>query len=104
MDKKVYSSFAFKEYGKEAYQINQQIYSELKEKYKTKQVRGIPTEQELSKYDFIYSVRVGYAHWDCTIYKAPKKLSKAELALIIDGGNLCFGYYTHGDTITISTD
>lgn len=34
----------------------------------------------------------------------PEHLSFAEMALICDGGNLCFGYSVEGNTINIYTD
>lgn len=103
---KVFSGWAFKENEREKALSNIKIFLQLKEKYKIKQVSGTPTEQELLENDFVYSVSVGYKHWDCTVYKAPAEMSVDEQALVIDGGSLCFGYSysAYSNIITISTD
>jgi len=104
IEKKIYNGYAFSENEREKGAINYEIYQELKAKYKIKGVLSAPTEQDLLSYDFVYSIKVGYAHWDCTVYKFPKSMSISEQALIIDGGNLCFGFSERGNIINISTD
>lgn len=44
----------------------------------------------LDDYDLVYVRVAGYAHGEYTIHKNETDLSDDELALIFDGGNLCF--------------
>lgn len=100
MEKMVYENYAFTENEKEKAKINREIYSELKEKYKILKVEEIlrdksfriPTEDELNNNDIVYSRKACYGHGEYKIYKCPEKVNLNELALICDGGNLCFGY------------
>lgn len=96
MEKQVYSSYAFKENEREMMAINQEIYSELKEKYKILKVSDVdhksPTAYELNDNDIVYSRKACYGHGEYRIYKCPEEVTLNELALICDGGNLCFGY------------
>ena len=66
MEKKVYSSYAFKENEKEMMKINRQIYEELEERYKILKVSDIdhkaPTSEELEQNDIVYSRKACYAH------------------------------------------
>lgn len=41
---------------------------------------------------------------DYYIYKAPKELTKDEIALILDNGNLCFGYSSTGSHYIVYED
>ena len=57
MEKKIYSSYAFKENEREMMKINGQIYEELKKKYKILKVSDIehkvPTSEELEQNDIV---------------------------------------------------
>lgn len=99
LERKVYSSYAFSENEREKMKINGEIYEELKKKWKispsssfynaeTKQMEKI----NFDDYDLVYERKAGYAHGEYTILKNETDLSDNELALIFDGGNLCFGY------------
>ena len=96
MEKKIYSSYAFKENESEMMKINGQIYEELKKKYKILKVSDIdhkvPTSEELEQNDIVYSRKACYGHGEYRIYKCPNEVTLDELALICDSGNLCFGY------------
>lgn len=96
MRKEVYSSYAFEENEKEKMKINREIYNELKEKYKILKLTDIdhrePTSEELEHNDIVYSRKACYGHGEYRIYKCHEKVTLDELALICDGGNLCFGY------------
>ena len=104
MEKKIYSSYAFTENEREKMRINMEILKELEEKYKILKVSDVdhksPTEDELNNNDIVYSRKACYAHGEYKIYKCPNEVSVDELALICDGGNLCFGY--RGDKKFIS--
>lgn len=87
IEKKVYSNYAFGNYY-EARKINYEIYEELKKKWKISGSKNV----EFSDYDLIYTKNPEYGRNECTILKNNTDMSDDELALIFDGGNLCFGY------------
>jgi len=86
IEKKIYNEWAFEENAFEKAQMNMRIYEEIKDKAK------------------VELVGKGYAHEKYRVLSNPYNLSIAELALICDSGNLCFGYRTEGDLIIIHTD
>ena len=86
MEKKVYSSYAFTENETEKMKINMKIYEELEQN------------------DIVYSRKACYAHGEYRIYKCPDEVTLDELALICDGGNLCFGYRGDKKFLSVSED
>lgn len=105
IEKKIYSSFAFKGNEAEKFKINKEIFDELVKKYKissstekynseTKQMEKI----NFGDYDLIYERVAGYAHADYYIKKNTTDMTADELALIFDHGNLCFGYTKESST------
>ena len=86
LEKRIYSSWAFSENATEKYRINREIYEEIKGKAEVEYVRS------------------GYANKIYKVVSNPENLKTIELALICDGGNLCFGYRTEGGLIVIYTD
>lgn len=108
MEKKIYESYAFTENESEKFKINYEIYEELKRKYKILKVSDIdhkiPTKEELEQNDIVYSRKACYAHGEYRIYKCPDEVTLNELALICDGGNLCFGYGGNKKFLSISED
>lgn len=51
---------------------------------------------------FIYREgAIGYAHSGFGVIDMPEWMTMAEAALVIDRGNLCFGFRTSGSTATI---
>ena len=108
MEKRVYSSWAFTENEKEKSKVNRDIYAELEKKYKILKVSDIdhkaPTTEELEQNDIVYSRKACYAYGEYKIYKCPEEVTLDELALICDGGNLCFGYRGNKNFISVSED
>lgn len=108
MEKEVYSSYAFTENEREKGRINIEIYKELKEKYKILKLTDIdhrePTSEELEQNDIVYSREACYLHGEYKIYKCPQEVTLDELALICDGGNLCFGYRGNRNFIYVHED
>jgi len=110
LERKVYDSWAFSENEREKAKINSEIYDELCAKYKILKVGrdawknnepfSTPTDEELANNDIVYARRACYGRGEYRIYKAPNELSLDELALICDGGNLCFGYAKYKATRT----
>lgn len=99
LERKIYSKWAFTADERQKAKINREIYEELKEKWrihsgleeynpKNHQMEPI----NMDDYDLVYVRKAGYNHGEYTIHKNATDLSGDELALIFDGGNLCFGY------------
>lgn len=88
LERKVYSQWAFTKNEDEKSKINRAIYEELKEKYKI----ASNIEANFDDYDLVYERKAGYNHGEYTIHKNETTMTDDELALIFDGGNLCFGY------------
>lgn len=49
-------------------------------------------------------ISYGPAHTTYKVVSKPDWMTMDEVALVIDNGNLCFGYYVNGNTIDIYTD
>ena len=99
IEKKVYSDWAFTPNEDKKRDINREIYKELCEKYKISSAvreydadEKIMKEIDFDKYDLVYKGKSGYGHTEYTIVKNSTNLTDDEIALICDGGNLCFGY------------
>ena len=81
---------------------NYETYKELMEKYKFK--IGSPSDINLDDYDVVVSCNVEYAHVKYKVLKNAPNLTNREIALLCDGGKLCFGYRVEGNTICVYTD
>lgn len=97
IEKKIYSSYAFTENESEKGKQNRAIHKELTEKYKVyrNDCQYSLTDGEdcnFNDYDIVIGRKPGYAHAEYCIYKNAPALTTAELALLCDHGNLCFGY------------
>ena len=95
VEKRIYKNYAFSGNKEEKYKINHDIYKELQEKYKIKQLGWNQrlndlSEEEFEKYDIIYSREIKYHHSIYNLYKKPEEITENELLLIFDNGNLCF--------------
>lgn len=110
LDKRVYPSWAYTDHWEDKMYVNKTIFSELKGKYKIlyqRELESMPKDEYenlLKTKAVITPGATGYAHKDYYVKSNPNNLSEAELALICDGGNLCYGYRSCGNTITIHTD
>lgn len=96
IERKIYNSWAFTSNEKEKYEMNKQIFQNLKSKYKICKVSDVnhkePTAEQLNENDIVYSRSAEYLQGDYRIYKCPDEVTTIEIALICDEGNLCFGY------------
>jgi hypothetical protein len=105
VERRIYSSFAFSENEQEKMHINHEIYTEeLKPKSKQFYGNSEPTEQERKDFTCYKCIKNGYGHNVYRIFSNPHNLSTLQLALICDGGNLCFGYRMEGSNTVIHTD
>jgi hypothetical protein len=104
LEHRIYSSYAFSENEREKGKINSEIYQEMKAKAVVVYREEDATEELKKEKAVLLDYKHGYAH---TVYKVlsnPHNLSTLELALVCDGGNLCFGYRTEYGNIVIHTD
>ena len=109
LERKVYSGWAFKDNAKEKARINKELYAELKSKVKMCWVNPRTrlldcTSEDMEKYCCITVDGHGYAHTRYRILSNPHNLSNDKLALVCDGGNLCFGYRMDGDVVVVYID
>ena len=84
-------------------EINNKIYNELYPMFKYAKNNDYSNE-DLSKYVVFSDLGYGYANHSYRIHSNPYNLSDDEIALVLDGGNLCFGYRRNGDIFTIYID
>lgn len=106
---KFYSEWAFDEKSREMSAANRSVYDTLAEaldihrvyrdNFEAKHPDGHGEETFIYRYGAI-----GYAHSDFSVIDMPEWMTMAEAALVIDRGNLCFGFRTSGSTVTIHTD
>ena len=89
--------------SQEQREINNKIYNELYPMFKYAKNNDYSNE-DLSKYVVFSGLGYGYANHSYRIHSNPYNLSDDEIALVLDGGNLCFGYRRIGDVFTIYTD
>ena len=106
---KFYSEWAFDTRSEEMVSRNREVYEALtgaldirrvyRDNFEAKHHDGHGEET------FIYrDGTIGYAHSDFSVIDMPEWMTMAEAALVIDRGNLCFGFSTSGSTVTIHTD
>ena len=84
-------------------EINNKIYNELYPMFKYAKNNDYSNE-DLSKYVVFFDLGYGYANHSYRIHSNPFNFSDDEIALVLDGGNLCFGYRRNGDVFTIYID
>ena len=89
--------------SQEQREINNKIYNELYPLFKYAKNNDYSNE-DLSKYVVFSGLGYGYANHSYRIHSNPYNLSDDEIALVLDGGNLYFGYRRIGDVFTIYTD
>ena len=89
--------------SQEQREINNKIYNELYPMFKYAKNNGYSNE-DLSKYVVFSDLGFGYANHRYRVHSNPYNLSDDEIALVLDGGNLCFGYRKNGDVFTIYID
>lgn len=101
VENRIYSGWAFTENEREKAKVNLSIYEQLHSKYKVyrNDLKINLTDGEdlnFDDYDVIIGRKPCYHHGEYKVYKNKPNLTKDELALLCDTGNLCFGYRTMG--------
>jgi len=104
LEKKIYSPWAFSENEREKGDINHEIYQEIRGKAEVVCKLEKITDEMKKEKAYMLDYKHGYAHTDYKILSNPNSLTTLQLALICDGGNLCFGHSLSGNIITIFTD
>lgn len=106
---KIYSRYAFTENGAKKYENNRAVYKKLQNKYsvfrhdyKINLVHG--KDCDFDCYDVVIGRKPEHGRALYRVYKNTPNLTTAELALICDGGNLCFGYTTRENEICVWED
>ena len=89
--------------SQEQREINNKIYNELYPLFKYAKNNDYSNE-DLSKYVVFSDLGYSYANHSYRVHSNPYNLSDDEIALVLDGGNLCFGYRRSGDVFTIYID
>lgn len=111
LERKVYEPWAFTDRSEEKGKINAEIYREITSRYKItsepqswNKEKGEWEDKDLSDYDLVYSRTPAYNHSEYQIIKNTTNLSQDEIALVLDQGNLCFGYMMEGSIYHIFED
>lgn len=100
IEKKIYSEWAFTENQFLKRDMNMLIYDELKSKYK---ISRSVKDADNSEFDVVFTIKPEYNRNVVTIHRNKASLSRTELALLADSGNLCFGF-TRSGIIEVFTD
>lgn len=100
VEKRVYDGWAFSQDEAEKGKLNKEIYNEISQKWRISPRDSV----DESKYDLILSRTPGYHHSTYHIIKNVTDLTQDEIALVCDGGNLCFGYTMQGKQFYVFED
>lgn len=100
VEKRVYDGWAFSQDEAEKGKSNKEIYNEISQKWRISSRDSV----DESKYDLILSRTPGYLHSTYHIVKNATDLTQDEIALVCDGGNLCFGYTMQGKQFYVFED
>lgn len=89
--------------SQEQSEINDKIYQELQPMFKSVSNYNY-NKEDANKYVLYSDLGFGYANHSYRTHSNTYNLSDDEIALVLDGGNLCFGYRRNGDIFTIYID
>lgn len=99
---KLYSAWAYDENEYAMRDANRNVYEALIEAVK---LNPLNTDDANEDDELIYeSIAPWYAHSSFMVKSKPEWMTMAEAALVIDRGNLCFGFQTMGNVVKIYTD
>lgn len=104
---KVYVEWAFKENEKEKARVNRETFEEIMKRWRVKRYDDFSGQRDTinhDDYDLIIERTAGYNHATYQIFKNETDLTQDEIALVCDGGNLCFGYTMKGEMYYVFED
>lgn len=98
-----YSPWAYEDNEREKMKRNKEMYDKLMDVLKIHGYGGkfFGNGDELFKYS---CSNISYGRNSYIVKQKPDWMTMAEAALVVDGGNLCFGFHVSGNTIDIYTD
>lgn len=102
---KVYVKWAFTENEQEKAKVNQETHNAICDKWRVNRHEHFnQSEVNDDDFDLIIERTAGYNHATYRIIKNETDLSQNEIALVCDGGNLCFGYTMKGSNFYVFED
>lgn len=102
---KVYVKWAFTENEQEKAKVNLETYKAICDKWRVNRHEHFnQSEINDDDFDLIIERTAGYNHATYRIIKNETDLSQNEIALVCDGGNLCFGYTMKGSIFYVFED
>lgn len=105
LEKTIYTGCGVSGNGNEEMKTNKEIYKELKEKYRIKRKNDDDISDDNENYDLVFKFDGHDPYSDYfEILSNKAGLNPDELALILSGGELYFGYKKIGNIIEIYTD
>ena len=99
----VYKSYAFTENEREKAKKNRETFEEIRKKWRIL-VRSYSSNADDSNFDLVIKRKPEYHHSICKVIENKTDLTQDEIALVCDGGNLCFGYRMQGEDFYIFED
>lgn len=102
---KFYSAWAYDENEDAMRDANMKVYEALSGAVAPELKNCAIADDDNGKDKLVYKcIAGGYAHSSYYVVEKPDWLTMSEAALLLDGGNLCFGFQTMGNVVTIYTD
>lgn len=102
---KFYSAWAYDENEDAMRDANMNVYEAMIEDVVRLNENLRITEFENDEQVLSYiNITGGYGHYQSIVTSKPEWMTMDEAALLIDGGNLCFGFQTMGNVVKIYTD
>lgn len=99
---KFYSAWAHDENEDEMMDANSKAYIELRAAVN---INPRDTDDANDEDNLVYeNIATGYAHSSFMVKSKPDWMTMEEAAMLIDRGNLCFGFQTMGNVVTVYTD
>lgn len=104
-----YSEWAFSDMEKSAPKLNREALDEYRKALSYRKIYGQDNfEHKRPEFtgdeELILRERNGYNKNVYEVIEKPEWMTMAEVALVADTGNLCFGFATSGNTVTVYTD
>lgn len=104
-----YSEWEFSDMERRAPKLNREALDEYRKALSYRKIYGQDNfEHKRPEFtgdeELILRERNGYNKNVYEVIEKPEWMTMAEVALVADTGNLCFGFATSGNTVTVYTD